>query len=167
VLHGDEPLPDRGHVERVAVERANHLVPAAGDVLHGLRGAADGGDGDSPAQPLGQADDVRGYPGQRRHPAGPDGEAGLDLIEGQQGAVRVQQVAQAGQLPGHGERVPGWLGQVRAGGCLAADGRDDHGMGVPGERRAVAAVHVDVLVAGGVIDPGPDPAADPDRLRGR
>ncbi len=93
--HGARP----GQRQRVAVERADHLVLAAGHVLHHLGGAADRGDGHAAAERLRQADQVRAHSGQRGGAARPCGEPSLDLVEGEQRAVGVQQVRQRRQVP--------------------------------------------------------------------
>src|SRR5690242_11886414 len=83
--------PGRGHGQRVAVERADHLVAAFGHVVHDRPGAADGGHGHAAAERLGQGDQVGLDALGPRDAAGADGEAGLDLVEGEQGAVAMEQ----------------------------------------------------------------------------
>ena len=47
---------------------------------------------------------------------------------------------------------------------LGAHGLDDRRMGVAGQARSVSAVEVDVLSAVDVVDLGPGPVTQPDRL---
>jgi len=54
-------------------------------------------------------------------------------------------------------RVLGGLGEVRAPAHLTADRLDDRGMGVAGDRGAIAAVHVDVFGAVDVVHLRPAP----------
>ena len=88
----------RGHRQRVAVEGADLLVAAVGDQLHDLGGAADRGDRDAAAQRLGQADQVGGHAVATGGAGGAGGEAGLHLVEGEVGVVRVEQLLQAGEV---------------------------------------------------------------------
>jgi hypothetical protein len=89
--------------------RAGDLVLPAGDVLHHLGGTAHRGHGQAAAERLGEADDVRLHARQRGHPARPGGEAGLHLVEGEQRAVRVQQVPQPGEVTGSGMMIPAFI----------------------------------------------------------
>src|SRR5258706_331731 len=77
------------------IERADHLVAAAGDVRHRLLGAADGGHGHAAAHRLGQGDHVGLDVLQARDAPRADGEAGLDLVEGEQRAVIVEEGLEA------------------------------------------------------------------------
>ena len=117
----------RGHRERVAVERADLLVPAVGDRRHHLLDATDGGHGDAAPQGLGQADDVGrdAVPSGRARGAG--GEAGLHLVEREVRALGVQQLLEAGEVavlgrddPGvHHDRLEDHAGDAAAGGRRA------------------------------------------------
>ena len=94
-------------------------VPAVGDHPHHLGRAADRGDREAAAEPLGQRGQVRGdaEPLLRAAPAEP--ESGDDLVEDQQRAVRAGLAAQQLQVAG--------LRQDAAGvedGRLGDDGRD-------------------------------------------
>ncbi len=101
-------------------------------------------------------------------PAG-DGAHQVDGVHGRLGArvgeSPLRQAEPAAQFLGHDHRVLGRLGEVRAEPGLRAD-RLDHGrVRVPGQRGAVPAVQVDVLVAVDVVDLGAAAVAQPDRLR--
>ncbi len=63
-----------------------------------------------------------------------------------------RQVEAPGQLAGDPDRVLGRLGEVRSAPHPVADRLDDRRMRMPGDGSAVAAVHVDVLVAVDVVD---------------
>src|SRR5712671_1550624 len=99
--------PGRGHGQRVPVEGTDHLVAAVGHVRHDLRGAADGGHGHAAAQGLSQGDQVGLDVLALRDPARADRQAGLDLVEGEQGAVIVEEVFEAGEVAGPGLDDPG------------------------------------------------------------
>jgi hypothetical protein len=71
----------------------------------------------------------------------------------------------AGQFLRDQDRGRSRLGEVRAQRHLAADRLDDRRVGVAGQRGAVPAVQVDVLVAVHVVDLGALAVAEPDRLR--
>src|SRR5580693_8394534 len=91
-----------GHGQRVTVERTHHLVAAVGHVVHdGLR-AADRGHRDTAAQGLGQRDEVGLDVFLSCDTPGADGEAGLHLVEGEQGVVLVEEGFQAGEVAGLG-----------------------------------------------------------------
>ena len=77
----------------------------------------------------------------------------------------LRQAEPAGELLRDRQRVLGGLGEVGAAGDLAADRLDDRRVRVPGQRDAVAAVQVDVLVAVDVVELGAAAVAEPDRLR--
>src|SRR5690348_12221033 len=99
--------PGRGHGQRVPVERADHLVAAVGHVRHRLLGAADGGHGHAAAHRLGQGDHVGLDVLQARDAPRADGEAGLDLVEGEQRAVVVEKVLEVREVAGPGLDDPG------------------------------------------------------------
>ena len=99
---GGEDLGQRGagggHRQRVAVEGADLLVGAVGDAAHDLLGPADGPAGYAAAHRLGEAHHVRA---DAQVPGGPPvggGDAALDLVEGEQGAVLVDDLAHALQV---------------------------------------------------------------------
>ncbi len=71
----------------------------------------------------------------------------------------------ARQFCGGRDRGLGRLGEMRAALDLGPDCLDDGRVAVTGERDAVAAVQVDVLVAVDVVELGALAVAEPDRLR--
>src|SRR5690349_11610935 len=99
--------PGGGHGQGVPVEGADHLVAAVGHVAHDLPGAADGGHGHAAAERLGQGDQVGLDALGPRDATGADGEAGLDLVEGEQGPVFVEQFPECGEVAGPGLDDPG------------------------------------------------------------
>ena len=76
-----------------------------------------------------------------------------------------RQVEAAGQFACDPDRVLGRLGEVRSAPHPVADRLDDRRMGMSGNGSAVAAVHVDVLVAVDVVDLRARAVAHPDGLR--
>ena len=76
-----------------------------------------------------------------------------------------RQVETARQFTGDPDRVLGGLGEMGAPADPVAHRGDDGRMRVAGDRRAVTAVHVDVLVAVDVVDLGARTVAHPHRLR--
>src|SRR5271169_3973346 len=98
--HLGEHGPGRGHGQRVPVEGADHLIAAGGHVTHDVGGAADGRDGHAAAQRLGQGDEVGLDVFLLRHAARADGQAGLHLVEGEQGMVFVQEGLEGFEVAG-------------------------------------------------------------------
>ena len=86
------------HRQRVAVEGADLVDLALGDPAHDLLGAADRAARQAAADRLGQAQQVGGDAEALGRAAVVDRGAGLDLVEGEQRAVRVQQVLDALQV---------------------------------------------------------------------
>ena len=105
--HLGEHGPGRGHGQRVPVEGAHHLIAAAGHVVHDLGGTADGRDGHAAAERFGQGDEVGLDVLLLRHAARADGQAGLHLVEGEQGPVFVQQGLEGFEVAGLGLDDPG------------------------------------------------------------
>src|SRR6185312_12572628 len=75
-----------------------------------------------------------------------------------------RQAEPAGEFLAHRHRAAGRLGKVRAQAHLAVHGLHDGRVRVAGQRRAVPAVQVHVLVAVHVVDLGTAAVAEPDRL---
>ncbi len=93
----------------------------------------------------------------------------MDRVHGRLGAgvgeAPQRKIEAPGQLAGDPDRVLGRLGEVRAAAHPVADRLDDRRMRMPGNGSAVAAVHVDVLVAVHVVDLRALAVAHPDGLR--
>ena len=81
------------------------------------------------------------------------------------GEAPQRQVEAPRQLARDPDRVLGRLGEMRAAPYPVADRGDDRRVGVAGDGRAVAAVHVDVLGAVDVVHLRAGAVAHPDGLR--
>ena len=97
------------------------------------------------------------------------GAGKVDRVHGGLGAgvgeAPQRKVEATGQLTGYPDGVLGRLREVRAATHPVADRFDDRRMRMPGNGSAVAAVHVDVLVAVDVVDLRAAAVAHPDGLR--
>src|SRR5439155_4957128 len=78
--------------------RPHLVVLGSFHVTHDVLGAADRGAGQAASHRLGQADDVRYHAEEFGRSARPDGEAGLDLVEGEKGAVATGHRSQPFQI---------------------------------------------------------------------
>jgi hypothetical protein len=78
---------DRRHHQRVAVVRAEVEHLAGGDEVHVLGLAAERADGEPAADRLGERDEVGSHAELVGGAAVPGGDAGLDLVEDEEGAV--------------------------------------------------------------------------------
>jgi hypothetical protein len=177
--HGDQRdvdrqpdgLDDRGVQVRVVQHRAHRIgeVPAPGRgagrlVLRpGFLGFRGDGDLDRVVMAVVAALDL-----DDQVPAG-DRAHQVDGVHGGFGArvgePPAREAEPAGQFGGHRDRVRGGLGEVGAVPGLVGYCFRDRRVSVPGQRGAVTAVQVDVLVAVDVPDLRAAAVAQPDRLR--
>ena len=192
-LGQDDPRVHHDRLEDHPGDLARVLVQQPGDAVEVVEADDQGEIGDRPRDPGAGRDLVRPARGADLVDLGVDRDldrvvmavvAALDLDDQVAAGDRAHQVhgvhrglgagvgeppqrqpEPAGQLLGDHDRGARGLGEVGAERGLGANRLHDRGVAVPGQRHAVPAVQVDVLVAVDVVDLGALAVAEPDRLR--